>query len=74
MTEIKVLLEKLVISQVPHSQLHDAAFDASMFLVPQPNGTYRPILNVFSLNVYIQCPHFKMETVQLVRVAIRTSD
>ena len=35
------------------SQLGQAAFYASMFLVPKPNGTYHPILYVFNLNVYI---------------------
>ena len=44
--EIQVLLDKNVLARVPVSQLGHASFYASMFLVPKPNGTYRPILNV----------------------------
>ena len=35
--------------------------------------TYRPIL-VLNLNVYIDCPQFKMETIQSVRAAVHPSD
>ena len=72
--EIQVLLAKNVFAQVPVSQLGHASFYCSMFLVPKPNGTYRPILYVWNLNVYIDCPHFKMETIQSVRASMRPSD
>ena len=69
--ESAALCEKGAIARVPRSQLHHAAFYASMFLVPKPNGAYRLILNISKLNVHIPCPHFKMETVQSVRAAVR---
>ena len=73
LNEIQGLLDKVLV-QVPASQLDHAAFYASMFLVPKPNGTFRPILNVSNQNVYIDCPHFKMETVKSVRASVRPAD
>ena len=72
--KIQMLLEKNVLARVPVSQLGHASFHTSMFLVPKPNRTYQPILNVSSLNVYIDCPHFNMETVQSVRASVRPAD
>ena len=71
---MQVLLDKNVIARVPVSQLGHTLFYASMFLVPKPNGTYQPILNISNLNLYIDCPHFKMETVQSLCTAVRPSD
>ena len=70
------LLKEIVgaIACILRSQLHHAAFYASMFLVPKPNGTFRQILNVSKLNVHILCLHFKMETGQSVCAAVRTQD
>ena len=45
-----------------------------MFLILKPNGTYRLILNVSKLNVHIPCLHYKMETDQSVRAAVRPQD
>jgi hypothetical protein len=36
-------------------------FVSSIFVVPKPNGSYRLILNVKKLNVFIESEHFKME-------------
>ena len=35
-----------VISQIPLPQIHYTEFYVCMFLVPKPNGTFRPILNI----------------------------
>ena len=66
--------EKKSIRWISLSELNHAAFYASMFLVPKPNRTFCPILNVSSLNVFIDCPHIKMETGSLVHEAVCTSD
>ena len=68
--EIAALCEKGAIARVLHSQLLHAAFYDSMFLVPKPNGTFRPILNISKLNVHIPCPHLKMS----VHAAVRFQD
>ena len=72
--EIAALQVKGAIAHVLRSQLHHAAFYGSMFFVPTPNMTYKPILNVSDLNVHVPCPHFKMETVQSVRAAVRPQE
>lgn len=37
---------------------------STVFTVPKPDGTRRPILNLKKLNEFIDCPHFKMETIR----------
>ena len=49
-----------------------SGFFISMYLVPKPNGTCSPFHKVSQLNVHIPCPHFNIETVQLVRAAVRS--
>ena len=72
--EIATLQRKQVICRVPKSDLNKPAFYSSLFLVPKPDGTYRPIFNIKRLNTYITCPHFKMETVMRVRHMIQPGD
>ena len=33
-----------------------------LFLVPKPNGSFRPIINLKKLNLFLEIPSFKMET------------
>jgi len=41
-------------------------FLSPIFLVPKPNGKYRFILNLKSLNQFLDPPHFKLEDVRCV--------
>ncbi|OXA56451.1 Facilitated trehalose transporter Tret1-2 [Folsomia candida] len=39
-------------------------FVSTVFTVPKPDGTRRPILNLKKLNEFMESPHFKMETIK----------
>lgn len=39
-------------------------FISTVFTVPKPDGSRRPILNLKKLNLFVKSPHFKMETIK----------
>jgi hypothetical protein len=39
----------------------DGQFISTVFVVPKPDGSSRPVINLKRLNEYVDCPHFKME-------------
>ena len=45
-----------------------------LFLRPKPSGEYRPIIDLSKLNNFIECPHFKMETVQSIRGSLQQGE
>jgi hypothetical protein len=45
-----------------------------MFVIPKRNGGFRPVFNLRHLNQYVQCPHFKLESIQQVIRLIRKND
>lgn len=48
------------------SDNEEGQFVSTMFTVPKPDGTRRPILNLRKLNLFVESPHFKMETIKNV--------
>ena len=66
---IRELIQKKVLYRVPMSGLTSPAYYSSLFLVPKPDGTFRPVFNIKRLNLHVDCPHFKMETVDKVSSA-----
>jgi len=46
----------------------EAAFVSPIFLVKKPNGDYRFILNLKSLNRFVDTPHFQMEDYRTVKL------
>ncbi|KAG1060743.1 hypothetical protein G6F41_012667 [Rhizopus arrhizus] len=62
---IQDLLTKQAIEPVPHHQ-PSPGFVSLMFTIPKKTGGCRPVFNLRTLNQYVDCPHFKMETIQQV--------
>jgi hypothetical protein len=70
--EVAALLEKGAIKEVA---LHPLGFISNIFLVLKKNGKMRPFINLKKLNAaHLDTPHFRMESPQDVRQAIRTGD
>jgi hypothetical protein len=71
---VAALLEKGAIEEV---ELHPPplGYISNIFLVQKKNGKMRPVINLKKLNAaYLDTPHFRMETPQDVRQAIRPVD
>lgn len=62
-TEIQKLLQLGAISECCH---RDDQYLSPIFLIPKPNGTFRFILNLKSLNKYVKTEHFKLEDIRTV--------
>ena len=69
--EVKCLLNKSAIVQVPYSK---HAFYHRMFLVEKKNGGYRPVLDLSPLNTFIETTHFKMENLATLKSLINPGD
>jgi hypothetical protein len=65
--EIQELLQKGAISPVPPGS---KGFWSTVFLVPKPGGSWRPILNLKPLNQFIATRTFKMDTLQRIRLLL----
>ena len=66
------LLEKGAVERVTHTLT--PGFYSRLFLVPKKNGSLRPIIDLSTLNAYLQVPTFKMETVSSIRNSIHPGD
>jgi hypothetical protein len=72
--EVAALLEKGAIEEVA---LHPPSlgYVSNIFLVQKKNGKMCPVINLKKLNAaHLDTPHFRMETPQDVRQAIRPGD
>ena len=49
-------------------------FYFQVFLVPKENGKLWPVINLCLLNQCLLCPHFQMETVASITLAIQPGD
>jgi hypothetical protein len=73
-SEVAALIEKGAIEEVP---LHPPplSFISNIFLVQKKNGKMRLVINLKKLNTaHLETPHFRMESPQDVRQAIRPGD
>jgi hypothetical protein len=43
----------------------EGQFVSTIFTVPKPDGSRRPIINLKRLNEYVETPHFKMENIRV---------
>ena len=49
-------------------------FVSPLFLVPKSDGSWRPVINLRDLNLYVAASHFKMESVRTVKTIIQRDD
>ena len=69
--EVTELMEKQAIKEVTPET---PGFYNRLFLVPKKEGTWRPVLDVSKLNLFVLKTKFSMETAQTVREAIGRGD
>ena len=69
--EVSDLLEK---GAIQHSNWEEKQFISNIFIVPKPNGKYRPIINLKYLNQFMKYEHFKQETFKMVLGLIQEQD
>ena len=50
------------------------AFYNRLFLVPKPNGKWRPILDLSKLNLFLATGTFKMETPEMIRFSLQKGE
>ena len=69
-------LEKLIAKEAiePVYTPSQATFISPMFVVPKSDGSWRPVLNLKSLNQYVRARHFKMESIQTAKGLLRRGD
>ena len=66
------LLHKRAIEPVLHSS--SPGFYSRLFTVPKASGGWRPVIDLSTLNQYVDCPHFQMETADTIRRAIQPGE
>ena len=66
------LMRKLVVEKVVVKS--SLAFYNRLFLVPKPNGKWRPILDLSQLNLFLSTGTFKMETPETIRLSLKTGE
>lgn len=76
--------EKILIDNEVENMLKDGAitptvhesneFISNIFLVPKPNGEFRPIINLRSLNEFVHYQKFKQETFPFVLELVQPND
>ena len=69
---LRSLIGKLVVEKVVVKS--SLAFFNRLFLVPKPNGTWRPILDLSQLNLFLQSNTFKMETPETIRLSLQKQE
>lgn len=71
--EVSSLLQKRAIEEV---QNHHPVrgFFSHIFLVKKRTGGWRPVIDLSRLNQFVLCPHFKMETLADIRLALQKGD
>ena len=71
--EVESLLQKRAIEEV--TSMHPKrGFFSRIFLVQKRTGGWRPVIDLSRLNQFVLCPHFKMETLNSIRLALQKGD
>ena len=69
--EIQELLDKGAVTRVFPCP---SQFLSQIILVPKKDGSYIPVINLRSLNQYMEQVHFKMESLAMMRDLLRQDD
>jgi hypothetical protein len=69
--EVDTMLNK---GAIAYSQHEAGQFVSNLFLVKKKNGKFRPVINLKSLNAFIEYSHFKMETLDVILGAVQRND
>jgi hypothetical protein len=70
-TEIDKLLMKGAIKEV---DAVEDQFISNLFLVPKKDGSFRPVINLKKLNLFVEYHHFKQENLSFVLDIIQKND
>ena len=54
--------------------LPSSGFYSRLFVVWKTSGSWRPVIDLSTLNLYVDVSHFRMETIQSVLLSIRQGD
>ena len=65
------MLKKGAIQEV---SLSDQAFYSRLYLVPKKEGTYRPVIDLSSLNRFVPHVHFQTEGLHCLKIVLRKGD
>ena len=71
--EVTALLQKHAIEEVKTCHPRRGFF-SRIFLVKKRSGGWRPVIDLSRLNKFVLCPHFKMETLDTVRMSLQKGD
>lgn len=71
-TEVQALFDKNATELV--SDVTSQGFYSRLFVVPKPGGKWRPVIDLSSLNAFIDPPKFRMETAAAVRNSVRPGE
>ena len=69
--EVTSLFKKGAIVKTEHE---NGEFISTLFIVPKPNGKFRPVINLKYLNEFVCYNHFKQETFSIVLELIQRND
>ena len=58
----------------PEATQKSLGFYNRLFLVPKPNNRWRPILNLITLNNFLNTESFKMETPETIRTSLQAGE
>ena len=58
----------------PVANQNSLGFYNRLFLVPKPNNRWRPVLDLSTLNTFLNTESFKMETPETIRTSLQTGE
>ena len=70
--EISEMISKGAVTEIQTPP--EGGFFSTLFLVPKKDGGQRPVINLKSLNVFIDAPHFKMEGIHTLKSLLEGGD
>lgn len=65
--EVQSLIDKGAVEEAPKNA---QGFFSTVFLVPKPDGSFRPVLNLSKLNKFVKLEKFKMDNMNTVLAAL----